>query len=251
MRNSTRAALAIGLGLVGVAGLVGQSVGQDPAVSRTNGTAATTKAAAAPPSGLIGTIDMDFVLKNYDKFKYIIEAENAEAYSRQNDLMKIANEGRSEAEKLAKLAPGSLDEKKIKDKLTSLKAQLEAGREQAQAEFSQKEVDALATVYNDMQAMAAGVAKVRGMTYVMKYSNSPARPIDPKSVEGALSRSMLYADPRMDITPDVVRWLNIRYKESGGPQPKGLPLPGTPGAAGAPGAAPATATQPAEGTRTR
>ena len=250
MRNSTRAALAIGLGLVGVAALVGQSVGQDAQVRQTNGTAAPVSAkAAAPAAGLIGTIDMDFVLKNYDKFKYIIETENAEAYNRQNDLMKIANEARSESEKLAKLAPGSLDEKKIQDKMTSLKAQFEAGREQAQAEFSRKEVDALAAVYNDMQAMAAGVAKQRGMSFVMKYSNTPAKATDPKSVEGALSRSILYADSRTDITPDVVKWLNYRYKESGGPQPKGLPMPG---AAGTQGAAPATATQPAaDGVRTR
>ena len=240
MRNSTRAALAIGLGLVGVAGLVGQSVGQDPQVRRTNGTAAAAKPAAGAPSSTIGTIDMDAVLKNYDKFKYIIETENAEAYNRQNELMKIANEARSESEKLTKLAPGSLDENKIQDKMTTLKAQFEAGREQAQAEFSRKEVVALADVYNDMQKMAAGVAQQRGMTYVMKYSNTPAKATDPKSVEGALSRSMVYADPKMDITADVTKWLNFRYKEKGGPMPKGLTTP-NPAAPGTPAAAPASA----------
>jgi outer membrane protein len=243
MRNSTRGALAIGLGLVGVVALIGQSVGQDAGVRQTSG-AATAKTAAAPLAGAsIGTIDMDYVLKNYDKFKYIIETENSEAMNRQNELMKIANEAKSEQEKLAKLAPGSLDEKKIQDRMTALKAQFEASREQAQAEFSRREIRALAEVYNDMQAMAAGVAKQRGMTYVMKYSSAPAKDSDPKTVEGALSRSLVYADARVDITADVTKWLNYRYKEAGGPQPKGLLQPAA--GAASPAAAPATATQPA------
>ncbi len=249
MRNSTRAALALGLGLVGVAALVGQSIGQvaqDGAVRQTNGAAAAKPAAAAAPGGLIGTIDMDAVLKGYEKFKYIIETENAEAYARQSELMKLANEARAEQEKLGKITPGGLDEKKITERMTQLKAQFEAGRESAQAEFQRKEIKALAEVYNDMQAMAAGVAKQRGMTYVMKYSAAPAKDSDPKTVEGALSRSMVYADPRVDITADVIKWLNYRYEEAHGPKAKGI-TPGQPAA----GAAPATATQPAGNSTSR
>ena len=36
----------------------------------------------------------------------------------------------------------------------------------------------------------------------------------------AMGRTILYADPSVDITPYVIHWLNQRYKESGGAAPK-------------------------------
>lgn len=238
MLNSTRAAVALGLGLVGVAGLVGRSVGQD-GVRQAANTATTAPASGQPtapkPAGpaVIGTIDMDAVLKNYDKFKVSMEATQAEAMARQKDLMNIMSEGQAEAEKLQKLAPGSLDEKKIRDRMTALKAQLEAGKEQAQQEFMRKDAELLATMYNEIQQMSAAVAKQRNMNFVVKYSATPAAGSDTKSIEAALFRAVVYADPRLDVTSDVTYWLNERYKRSGGPAPKGNAAPATAVAPGA------------------
>lgn len=239
MMKSTRAALAIGLVLVGVAGLVGRSVGQD-GVRQASNTTAGAQAATAKPAGpaVIGTIDMDSVLKNYDKFKVSMETTQAEALARHNDLMKIANEGQAEAQKLQAITPGSIDEKKIQDKITQLKAQLQAGKEQAQAEFSRKDAELLAMMYNEIQQMTAAVAKQRNMNFVVKYSSAPPSGSDPKSIEAALFRSVVYADPKVDLTGDVTKWLNHYYKQAGGPAPKGTTTPAP--AAGAP----ATATAP-------
>ncbi len=231
MVKTTRAALAIGLGLVGVVGLVGQSVGQDGVRRAANTPDATSTAKPAAPKAtspaVIGTIDMDSVLKNYDKFKVSMEATQAEAMTRHNELMKIATEGQGEAEKLQKLAPGSLDEKKIQDKITSLKAQLQAGKEQAQAEFSRKDAELLATMYNEIAQMTGLVAKSQGMNYVVKYASTPASGSDPKSIEAALFRAVVYADPKVDITNNVTYWLNKRYQEAGGIAPKGNAAPAT------------------------
>jgi hypothetical protein len=67
MRNSTRAALAIGLGLVGAVGMVAPSMGQQPQDAGVR-QAATTGAAAQQPKGVtpapaavLGTIDMEQV----------------------------------------------------------------------------------------------------------------------------------------------------------------------------------------------
>jgi len=235
MLKSTRAALAVGLGLVGVVGLVAQTQGQDGAVRQTNGTAPAAPKAAVPT--VIGTLDMDSVLKNYDKFKVSMETTQAEVQVRHNELLKIANEAQAESEKMQKLAPGGLDEKKIQDKITSLKAQLNAGKESAQMEFARKETEILATMYNEIQGMSAAVARQRKITLVLKYSAAPASSTDPKSIEAALFRSLVYADPGLDLTSDVTHWLNYRYREARGPAPKG-----TAPATGTATTAPATAT---------
>ena len=223
MYRPTRATLAMGLCLVGVVGLVGRSFGQqgDAKVKTAAAPAADTSAARiAPKPALIGSIDMEKVLKDYDKFKVANENIRAEALARHNTLMAIATEAKQEQEKYQRMTVGSPDAKKCEDKITHLKAQFEAGRENAEREFTQKEAETMATIYNEIAAMTKGVAKQYGMAFVVKYSDTPASGSEPNSVMAAMGRTILFADPSVDITPYVIHWLNMRYKESGGPAPK-------------------------------
>jgi Skp family chaperone for outer membrane proteins len=246
MLRLTRATLAMGLCLVGVAGLVGRSFGQQDAKVRPASNpapAADASAAMIPPKpASIGSIDIDRVLKDYDRFKVANETIRAEALERHNSLMKLATEAKQEQEKYQRMTPGSPDAKKCEDRITQLKAQFEAGRENAEREFTQKEAETMATIYNEVAIMAKGVAKQHGMAFVVKYSDQPASGSEPNSVVAAMSRTILYADPSVDITPEVIKWLNYKYKASGGQAPKNnvVNLPGNPGAPAAPAHRPAT-----------
>jgi Skp family chaperone for outer membrane proteins len=243
MIRSTRAMVAVGLCLVGVAGLVSRSFGQqkDGQVKGAANPAANAAAPAVAKPASIGSIDMDKVLKDYDKFKVANENIRAEALERHNSLMKIATDAKQEQEKYQRMTPGSPDAKKCEDKITSLKAQFEAGRENAEREFTQKEAETMATIYNEIATMARAVAKQQGMAFVVKYTDQPASGSEPNSVVAAMSRTILYADPSVDITQRTTYYLNQRYKESGGPAPKGTvtQLPGAGGPAMAPASRPA------------
>ncbi len=227
MRNSTRAALALGLGLVGVAGLVAPSMGQqgqDGGVRQAASTAAGAAQPTAPkpaPAAVIGVIDLNLVARNYDKLRVAQEAIQADAMARSNDLMKLQQEGAAEVEKLKKLAPGSLDQKKIEERLSELKAKIQAVKEQAQMEFERREAEISATTYNEIQKMAEGVAKQRGMNLVVQFSATPPSGNDPNALQMAMMRSVVVADQKLDLTADVTKWLNHYYRQSGGPAPKG------------------------------
>jgi Skp family chaperone for outer membrane proteins len=243
MKNSTRAALAIGLGLVGVAGLVAPSMGQQaqdasvrPAAS--NGTDAQAKPAAVKPAppAVIGTIDMEQILKNYDGFKVGMEGIEAEGIARQNELMKMGQEMNGEMDKLRKLNPGSPDQSRVEQRISELKAKGQALKEQAQMDLSRKEADVLATTYTEIQKMAGAVAKQRGMNLVVQGSTTPPTASNPKSIEVALFRTVIVADSKLDLTNDVTYWLNYYYKQSGRPAPKNREV-----APAAGGAAPASA----------
>ncbi|WP_435016197.1 OmpH family outer membrane protein [Tundrisphaera sp. TA3] len=233
MTRSTRVALVVGLGLVGAAGLVGRSVAQQPQQDPKLRQAATT-APAGPASVSIGTIDMDSVLKNYDKFKVATQTLQAEAMARQNELMKIMAEAKSTQEMYQKLTPGSPDAKKCEDKITMLEGQFEAGRKNAEREFTQKESETMAGIYNEIQKFARYIAQQRGMTFVIKFTDQEAKGSEPNSVMAVMSRTVLYADARVDITAQVTNTLNEAYRKAGGVAPK--PEPAAAGAA-APGAA--------------
>ncbi len=92
--------------------------------------------------------------------------------------------------------------------MTELKARHEAGREQAEREFTQRQAEMMATLYKEVQTMVARIAKWRKMNYVVKISNQPISGANPNSVMAAISSTIVYADPRNDITNDVIHNLN-------------------------------------------
>jgi Skp family chaperone for outer membrane proteins len=97
----------------------------------------------------------------------------------------------------------------------------------------------LAGLYREIQAMTARVAVWRGMNYVVKVSNEPVTASEPNAVMAAMSRTVVFSDPRNDITPQVVQFLNQEYRKTAGAQAR-------PAAAAATSAA-QPATTPARG----
>jgi outer membrane protein len=216
---SSRAIAAVGLGLVGLAVIVGPSLGQDrdAAIKKVNSQAAGPKAPVPP---VFGSIDMGVVFKGYDKFKFTMQEFEAAVNAKQSEMVKVMHEYQQEQEMLSKMTPGSVDAKKHESRMTELKAKAEAEREQAQRDFALREAEIFATIYKEIQTMVARVAKYRGMTYVLRTSNDPISGADPQSSMVAIQRTVVYADPSNDITNDVVTYLNRQYKAAGGQPPK-------------------------------
>lgn len=223
---SSRAVMAVGLALMGagVLGLKASAQGIDPAVRKsavqTGGATAAAKQVAAAVPAVFGTVDIEAVFKGYDKVKAQQEEFKAAAMSKHNELLKFQTEAQEQASMLQKMTPNSVDAKKIEDRITQLKAQLEAGREQAQRDFALRESEMLATLYKEVQAMVGRIAEYKGMTYVIQVSNEPVSGSNPNSVMAAMAKTVVYADNRNDITKDVVYNLNRAYKAAGGTAPK-------------------------------
>lgn len=243
MSVSSRGIVAVGLGMMGVAFLVGPSLGQQEQATR--GTAPAGSAAQIPPPApvapVIGTVDVEQVFRSYEKVKATNQEFSAAMMARKNDLMKIMAQAQTEAEFLAKLEPGSDDYKQHENRVTELKAKHEASREQAEREFALRQAESMATLYKEIQQMVAKIAVWRKMNYVVKVSNQPITGTDPNTVMSAISSTMVYADTRNDITNDVIYNLNRFYKASTVPATGSRPAAG-PGAGAGEG-------QPAPGAR--
>lgn len=231
---TSRAIVAFGFGLIGLGCLASPANAQavDGAVRKSATQPqqqpqprATTAAAAAPKpqaavAPVFGTVDLKAVFDNYDKVKAQKEEFKAAAEAKHKDLMSLQSEGQAEAQKLAKMTPNSVDAKKIEDHLSEIKAKLEAGREQAQRDFALRESEMLATLYKEVQDMVQRIAEYKGMNYIVQVSNEPISGSDPNSVMAAMAKTVVYADPRNDITKDVWHNLNLRYQAVSGITPK-------------------------------
>ncbi len=217
----SRGAVTVGLGLVGVGLLAGPTLGQqDGTVQKTNTQASSSSSAKRPAPAVIGTVDMGGVLKEYSKAKVLEQEFQAAGLSKRNELLKINNEMQQEAEMLEKVNPNTPEYKKRQDKITQLKAQLEATREQAQRDMVLRQSEMMSTIFNEIQDMISRVAYSRNMNLVLKVSNEPISGTNPNSVMAAFEKDVLYANPQNDITRDVVFFLNKEYEAKGGVAPK-------------------------------
>jgi outer membrane protein len=240
---STRTMAALGIGTLGLAVLIGPALGQQPQDSAVR--KATTQATApgtkpAPPVPVtVGCVDMSAVFKSYDKVKVNSEEFKAAVLAKKNELMKFMAEAQQESETLAKLTPGSVDFKKHEDRISELKAKHEASREQYEREFTLREAEMLGTLYKEIQSMVSRIAQFRGFNYVVRVSNDPVTGSNPNSVMMAIERPIVFADPRNDITSEVIFHLNREYKVMSGGQPRAGGA-----SAGSTPAAPAAGTPP-------
>jgi RNA polymerase sigma factor (sigma-70 family) len=166
-----------------------------------------------PSAAAIGSIDVDAVFKRSEKVKVSNKEFSAARLFRKNELMRIMYDAQEEAQLLTKLTPGSVDYTRHENRVTELKVRHEAGREQAEREFAQRQAEAMATLYKEIQETVAALAKAKGLTYVVKVSPGPRSDSEPNEVLAFLNRPVVYADPRNDLTEEVIRNLNRRFRQ--------------------------------------
>ncbi len=181
--------------------------GQDASGDELQVRAAETQ---TPPTGAaIGSVDMDAVFRGYSKVKRVSEDFNAQAKEapkqRYNPLLEEVQKLNDE---LAKLAPGTQEHRSIEGRITALKERLEVERSMLEREFSQREAQNLSEIYREIQAAVARAAKRQGLSHVVKITPELPSPSSPNKLTEVLNGSILYADPRNDLTEEVVRDLN-------------------------------------------
>ncbi len=238
MTITSRATWALSLGILGAAVLAAPLAAQQKPPPE------------KPAPATVACVDLGAIMKGYDKFKEISETIKAEGLARKKQLDDIRLRGQQVGREMQSLAIGSAEYKLKDNELTKLQAELSAEGEKAQREFAQKEAESMATVYKEVQACVARVAQFLSYTHVLQVSNEPVNGANPDAAMAAWGRSVIYHDPKSDITEIVLYNLNGEYNKARGARPAaGAPGSTTPPSSSAPAAKTAART-PASGTAT-
>ena len=208
-----RAALAAGLCLTGILGIVAQSPGRQARDGDVRKTAAGTAGrSVAPTSMVIGTIDMEAVLKGYEKAKAMEEKVAADIQEERKKLIQMQAEMKRLADEASRFAQNSPDAKKYIDQAMEIELKLKANEQKLKAEFAMRWADTSASLYDEIQRFTAAVAKKHGMSMILRIMPPPAQGQDPDSVMNGMQRNVVYADPSLDISNEVISYLNNKYR---------------------------------------
>jgi Skp family chaperone for outer membrane proteins len=245
MRTTTRILIAGSLGLGALAGFVARpSLGQnDPKVQKTAtsapaGTAARPAAPVTP--AVIGSIDMERAIQEYQRYKDSSAKFQSESMNGQKELQNMLAEAKSVAEMREKYKIGTPDYNKFNDKLAEIEAKFQAEKQKMSTQFAQAEAGAVAEIFNDIRQMCEAVAKNKNMNFVVQVGKNEALTGEnPDQVMATLSRNVVYYNPASDITNDVIYALNYYYKKKKESAGTATPAPAPAPAGAAPAAAPA------------
>ncbi|HVU64363.1 MAG TPA: OmpH family outer membrane protein [Phycisphaerales bacterium] len=201
------AGLALGLAGLGAAGPAHASRITRPAPER------PLEAAPVPPAApVVATVDLEEVIKGLkereDKEK-ALKGTQDDYQKRVNDLADEAKNAKSKLENMPDGPDKIAMAKTVREKL--IRAEFE--KQYAERVLAEMKGEMLRELYNKINDAVQKVAKQNGYQLVLTSdAKVQVNPGDPDSILRAIAlKRILYVDPSMDITNDIIQYLNNQY----------------------------------------
>lgn len=177
----------------------------------TTGTPTTGTPAVKSLPVKIGLVDMTRVFNEYNKFKDMQSALQAEALGLKAETDGIAAQAKRIRQELGLLKPGAPEFNKLEATLAQLSSDFAAKQKIGQLSIRRKEADIFKNIYVDATAVVQMYAKHFEFTMVMRFNSAKLDQNDNASVANGLSKLVIYHRHQDDITDPVIDYLNRKY----------------------------------------
>jgi Skp family chaperone for outer membrane proteins len=236
--------LGTGMAALTIAIYLGSSLSaQTPTPAPTPAPAPT--AAPAAPTTKIALINLNYVVKHYDKFTTFQAQMKTVLQKFQDEDKRLLTAMETETKKASnpQQPPDATQKAAIEENLKNLKRQREDNTANGKKELADKSDEGMKTLYIEVAFAAKRYAAARGIELVLHYNDATDQqemwsvPNIARKIQAGACIPLDYA-PGMDISPQIVQMLNAAYQS--GAQ---TPAAGTPAAPA--GATPTSAPAPA------
>jgi Skp family chaperone for outer membrane proteins len=201
----------------------GWAAAQQPQTNIVKTSATSTTNAAAPasvprPGTSVAVVNMNAVLKNYQKAQQL----NTQIKNKVQFYSNKMNEKRSEVQRLQAeltkptLAPQQKDQ--YEKDILRLQRELQDLDAQARKEIGKEQGDIAVQIFKEIEGVIQAVAAANGFDLVLSFPDSSSTQPDEMYSQDNVVRKMasqaaipLYYKPHIDLTDAVVKTLNARY----------------------------------------
>lgn len=158
-------------------------------------------------SAQVCVVDVAKVFESNTQFNARLEQLKQSAEEYKIHLQKRGEELRLESEQLKDLVAGSADYNALESKLAQASANLEVERRNKTREFVQAEAELHFDTYVQVTSQISSFCEQRGYRVAMRYSNLEVDPSNPQSIMQRVNEYVVFHQPRIDITEDIIRAL--------------------------------------------
>ena len=203
---NVRPAVIVIVAAAAMASASAQTPGQGPAPSATAPRAAAT--AAAVPAAHTAVIDIGYIFKNHARFKAAMDKMKDEVLAAENALKAERDRINGLMEQLKGFNVGTPEYKKLEAEVAKAQGDFNVNAQLQKKDFMDREAKVYMQVYGEIEQAVGQFARQHGIAVVHRFDGDPVDGTDRNRILGNITRPIVYHDPQVDITPDVLRMLN-------------------------------------------
>ena len=199
--NRQMALIALVAALV-TSGVQAQAPGQ-PAVRPL-----TPQAASASPATHVAVIDVGYIFKNHARFKAAMDKMKDEVMAAENSLKAERDRVNQMMEQLKGFNVGTPEYRKLEGEVAKAQDDFNVNAQLQKKDFMDREAQVYLQVYSEIERAVGQFARENKIAVVHRFDGEPIDSSDRNRILGGITKPIVYYDPQIDITPDILRMLN-------------------------------------------
>jgi len=181
----------------------GQVAGQPAAPAATAAPAARTA-----PAVHTAVIDVGYIFKNHARFKQAMDKMKDEVLQAENVLKAERDRINGLMEQLKGFNVGTPEYKKLEAEVAKAQGDFNVNAQLQKKDFMDREAKVYLQVYNEIERAVSQFARDNGIAVVLRFDGDTVDATDRNRNLGSITKPIVYHDPQIDITADVLRMLN-------------------------------------------
>jgi hypothetical protein len=104
--------------------------------------------------------------------------------------------------------PGTPEYRKFEGEVAKAQGDFSVNAQLQKKDFMDREAKVYLQVYNEIERAVSQFARDHGIAVVHRFDGDPVDASDRNRILGSITKPIVYYDPQIDITPDVLKMLN-------------------------------------------
>jgi Skp family chaperone for outer membrane proteins len=163
---------------------------------------------AAGPAAHVAVIDVGYIFKNHARFKQAMDKMKDEVMQAENALKAERDRINGLMEQLKGFNVGTPEYKKLEAEVAKAQGDFSVNAQLQKKDFMDREAKVYLQVYNEIERAVSQFARDNGIAVVHRFDGDPVDSADRNRILGSITKPIVYYDPQIDVTPDVLKMLN-------------------------------------------
>jgi Skp family chaperone for outer membrane proteins len=181
---------------------------QQPAAPRSGGSGA----------GHVAVIDVGYIFKNHARFKAAMDKMKDEVLAAENGLKAERDRINGLMEQLKGFNVGTPEYRRLEGDIAKAQGDFSVNAQLQKKDFMDREAKVYMQVYAEVEQAVGQFARQHGIAVVHRFDGEPVDNSDRNRILGNITKPIVFFDPQIDITPDILRMLNGGAAVAGQPQ---------------------------------
>ena len=184
-------------------------------------------AQGAVPSGPpthVAVIDVGYVFKNHAHFKQLMDRMKDEVMAAENSLKAERDRVNGMVEQLKGFNVGTPEYKKLEAEIAKAQGDFNVNAQLQKKDFMDREAKVYLQVYGEIEKAVEQFAKQHRIAVVHRFDGESIDSSDRNQILRGITKPIVYLEPGIDITPDIVKMLNAQSGVATQPGAVGKPV---------------------------